>query len=226
MNTKNEYLNKIRHWVQPYLWKYYRWKFSKPYFYKYKNLKLKIYPSVFYPGFFATKMLIDYLDKIDPKNKSFLELGAGNGLVSLLAAQGGAKVTASDINPVAIKGLEENAENHNLQIICIESDLFDKIPPQEFDFIFINPPFFSREPKDMTEAAFFGGEDFLYFKGLFQQLKLFISSTTKIIMILTEECDLDKITQLALEHDLKMKELENQINIGEKHILYQIIKMG
>ena len=72
------------------------------------------------------------------KDKTFLELGAGSGLISICAAQKGAAVTATDINPVAIQYLQKNSLANNVSLRVIESDLFKTIAAQQFDFIAIN----------------------------------------------------------------------------------------
>lgn len=78
------------------------------------------------------------------KGKKFLELGCGSGLISIAAAKKGARVTASDINPVAVEFLVKNSEENKVEIEVIESDLFNDIPKQPFDIIAINPPYYKK----------------------------------------------------------------------------------
>ena len=75
------------------------------------------------------------------KNKSFLELGCGSGIISLLASKRGAKVTASDINQTALDYLATNASKNELAVKTVFSDLFQNLENQTFDYIVVNPPY-------------------------------------------------------------------------------------
>src|SRR3982751_1776228 len=89
---------------------------SKTRTYSCKGITLEIPPEVFHPGFFySTKLLLHHIANGRLYQRSFLELGAGSGLLSIYAAKRGAIVTATDINPVAIKSIEKNAEEN-----CVE----------------------------------------------------------------------------------------------------------
>ena len=127
---------------------------SKERSYCYKEIKINILPGIFHPGlFFSTKILIEYLSKLELKNKTILELGAGAGLISVYCARRDAIVTASDINPTAITNIINNAELNNVKIKAVESDLFDKIESIHYDYIIINPPYFPKTPKSVKELC-------------------------------------------------------------------------
>jgi len=90
---------------KPLLTKY----LSKTRIYRYKDLLLKIPPEVFHPGFFfSTQMLLQYLVKLPLQKKEFMELGCGSGLISMVVAEKGATVTATDINPLALGFIKKN----------------------------------------------------------------------------------------------------------------------
>ena len=98
---------------KPFLEKY----LSKKRIYTYGSIKLQIPPEVFHPGFFtSTHFLLQYIKKLRLENKSFLEMGAGSGLISVYGAKQNANVTAIDINPVAIKFLRINSEENNVRL--------------------------------------------------------------------------------------------------------------
>ncbi|MGE5499022.1 MAG: hypothetical protein ACM3Q2_13155, partial [Syntrophothermus sp.] len=62
--------------------------------YSYNGISLRISQGVFHPGFFfSTKILLNYLLGFDLKDKKVLELGAGSGLISMVAASKGALAT-------------------------------------------------------------------------------------------------------------------------------------
>jgi len=74
-------------------------------------------PGVFHPGlFFSTKLLIEYISEYDLNDKNILELGAGSGLISVYCAKLKANVTASDINPIAVENINQNAKLNSVNI--------------------------------------------------------------------------------------------------------------
>lgn len=196
---------------------------SKNRVYTYKDIRLIIPPSVFHPRFFfSTKILLKYISQLDLQQKSFLELGAGSGLISIYAAKENANVTATDINPVAIEYLKKNQACNNVTLNIIFSDLFQSIPPQSFDVIAINPPYYKKSPKSDAEHAWYCGENGEYFQKLFSSLKQYIHSESLVLMILSEDCDILMITQFALNNHLDMR-IVNERNISwEKNNIYQI----
>jgi predicted RNA methylase len=71
------------------------------------------------------------------KDKVVLDLGAGLGLLSLMAIRAGAKkVYALEVNPVAIRALKKLKEDENLlNLIIIESSSWEAQLPEQVDII-------------------------------------------------------------------------------------------
>lgn len=196
---------------------------SKERSYRYKEINLNILPGIFHPGlFFSTKILIEYLSKLELKNKTILELGAGAGLISVYCARRDAIVTASDINPTAITNIINNAELNKIKIKAVESDLFDKIESIHYDYIIINPPYFPKTPKSVKDYAWFCGSDFEYFKKLFSQLKNNNSKTSFILMILSEDCDFERVNLIANENDFHLTIVHQKKVFWENNFIYRI----
>ncbi len=196
---------------------------SKERSYSYKGINVRVMPGVFHPGlFFSTKLLVEYISKNELKGKTVLELGAGSGLISIYCAKQNAKVTASDINPTAIKNIIKNSELNNVKLEVIESDLFDKIEISKFDYIIINPPYFPKDPKNEKELAWFCGNDFQYFKKFFAQLKNYKTQETFVLMILSEDCDLYRITSIANENHFSMNIVFQKKVFGEANYIFRI----
>jgi len=196
---------------------------SKERSYSYKGINVRVMPGVFHPGlFFSTKLLLEYISQNDLKGKTVLELGAGSGLISVYCAMQNAKVTATDINPTAINNIIKNAELNNVNIYVIESDLFDKIEIRKFDYIIINPPYFPNNPKNEKELAWFCGNDFQYFKKLFTQLNNYKTQETIVVMILSEDCDLQRITSIANENHFSMNIVFQKKVFGETNYIFRI----
>lgn len=196
---------------------------SKERSYFFKGINVKIMPGVFHPGFFfSTKLLIKCISKYNLKDKTFLELGAGSGLISIYCAMQNAMVTATDINPTAIKNIIKNAELNNVKLDVIESDMFDRIEIRKFDYIIINPPYFPKNPKNEEELAWFCGNDFQYFKKLFSQLKYYKTEATIVLMILSEDCDLQQITSIANKNHFSMNIVFQKKVFREANYIYTI----
>lgn len=195
---------------------------SKPRSYSYKGLKVKIMPSVFHPGlFFSTKLFVEFLETINLKGQRVLELGAGSGLISLFCARNQAIVTASDINPVAIEGIKENAQSNDEKVKIVHSDLFDNLSISDFDIVLINPPYYPKRPESVEEQAWFCGAEFEYFKRLFSQLSS-ASTTLYTYMILSQDCDINTIMSIAKNYGLDHQLVFSKKVKLEDNFIYKI----
>ncbi|WP_044400360.1 methyltransferase [Lacinutrix sp. Hel_I_90] len=191
--------------------------------YVYEDIEVAICAEVFPPHFtISTKILLDYLKPLNLKNKTFLELGCGSGIISLFAASKGAKVTASDINQIAIDALKEASLKNEIDLHVVYSDLFDNLEEQTFEYIIINPPYYPKAPKNDKERAWFCGEDFEYFKKLFAQLFEHLALNTW--MILSEDCEIEHIKQLASKNGLAFKLMLQKSVVNEKNYIFSIQK--
>ncbi len=215
-----DFLKPIIHRVyQPLLMRY----LARQRRYRYGDIQVAVHPGVFHPGlFFSTKILLQYLARQPLSGKSFLELGAGSGLISVFAARQGAVVTASDISQSAIANIQKNARMNSAAVTAIHSDLFADIPTQQFDWIVINPPYYPRNPANESEHAWFCGEDFQYFQALFSQLGNFIRADNQVIMILSEDCQLAHIRALAGERNIAMSQILRKRVWGEDNFIFQL----
>lgn len=191
--------------------------------FSYKNITIIVSPGVFHPGlFFSTKMFLNFIDTLNLENKTVLELGAGTGIISILAAKKGAEAYASDISTKAVKNIGMNAEMNNVWINLFTSDLFRHIPDMQFDYIFINPPYYNRDPKKEEEYAWFCGSNFEYFKSLFSSLSSYMKKNSKTFMILSEVCDIQKIKSIGAGNELEWKVKMKKQFWGEKNFIFEI----
>lgn len=189
----------------------------------YKGIRLVIPPAVFHPGFFfSTRLLLRYIAKHPLKGKSFLELGAGSGLIAMYAAREGAQVTASDINQVAVHSLEMNSSSNRIPLTVIHSDLFKNIPKQQFDIIAINPPYYKKQPQTPAEYAWYCGEQGEYFQQLFSSLRSYIHAQSMVLMVLSDGCDLEMIVEMALGNGFKLNSVFEKKNWLEVNYIFRV----
>ena len=193
--------------------------------YSYGNIRLEIPPQVFHPGFFfSTTLLLRYISALPLQEERFLELGAGSGLISIYAANKGATVTATDINPVAIDCLHKNCDQNNVKPEIILSDLFANIPEQSFDIIAINPPYYKKQPQTMADHAWYCGENGEYFEQLFSKLGKYIHQNSIVLMVLSEECDINMISEIASRHKFSMQKKITKKLLWEYLYIFQIVR--
>jgi release factor glutamine methyltransferase len=196
---------------------------SKERVYTYQGTKLTIHPQVFHPGFFfSTKILLQNLAGLSLRDKKFLELGAGSGLISISAAKAGARVTATDINPIAIDYLRQNMQLNGVDLKLIFSDLFNLVPQQCFDIIAINPPYYFETPGNFAQHAWYCGKNGEYFQGLFKNLSNYIDQKTVILMILCEGSNIVAIQSIGKEYGFGFECVQTTRNLIERNYIYQI----
>lgn len=213
----------IKRITKPFLKKGLDFYYRKPRPYTYKGIQVMVHPEVFPPRLtLSTKILLDFIDKLDLNQKSFLELGCGSGIISLLAKSKGAFVTASDINKTALEYLEKASIENNLKIECVYSNLFENLQNKKFNYIIINPPYYPKKPKSIKEQAWFCGDDFQFFKNLFIQLPIYIFNENQTYIILSEDCEINTITSIASNNQLFLSPVFKTSKMGEKNTIFQI----
>lgn len=191
--------------------------------YRYRGVEVVVRTGVFHPGlFFSTKILFDFLERIDLRAKTFLEVGAGSGLLSIRAAQRGAAVVALDISRAAVDNLAENAERNGVSIRIVQSDLFSELPKQRFDVIVVNPPFYPNDPTTDYERAWYCGSRFEFFEGLFRGLRDFIGKQSLVFMLLSQDCRVDKILELSVRYGLTFGIVHETRALWEKNYIFRL----
>jgi release factor glutamine methyltransferase len=202
-------------WVKHYV--------SRPTRYRYGGTQIVVLPGVFHPRFFfSTKLLLKLLKTENLQDKFLLELGAGSGLISVIAAKGGAVVTATDISSLAIENVIQNQQLNRLQFKVIQSDLFEKIPACTFDVIVINPPYYKKNPVSEPDHAWYCGENGEYFVKLFSSLGNFMHPSTNVLMVLSDVCDIAQIKTIALQNSFELELLSTHRLILEENYIFRI----
>ena len=122
------------------------------------------------------------------EKKKFLEVGAGQGIISLLLSEMNAvsKIFAVEIQEEIFKILEKNVEINSLneKIIPINKNI--KNIQQEYDFIFSNPPYkktnSGKMPEDKSEKIS-KYEILLTLEELFQEIKRLLKNYGEFFVI-------------------------------------------
>ena len=84
-----------------------------------------------------------------------LDLGCGSGVVGVLAARRGARVTAVDVDPAACAAARANGLSD-----VREGDLFAPVQGERFDHVCFNPPYLPGDPASGgLGRALYGGAD-------------------------------------------------------------------
>lgn len=191
---------------------------------RFRGISLLIKKGVFHPKYFySTMFLIEFLESENLENKKLLELGAGSGLISFFAeTKKLALVFASEVSKIAIDGLHLNKQYLKSKIEIIESDLFGSIPKQRFDYIIINPPYYPKNPSSASEFAWYCGENFEYFYKLFSQIGQYFDQNSKLLMVLSEDCNLEQIQKIGIQNGYIFSLLAKKKYIFEENYIFEI----
>lgn len=194
----------IRKIISPFLIPIVKWYLSKDRLYEKGEIQLLVKSGVFHPGFFgSTSVLRKFiLQHSHVSGRKVLELGAGTGVISILLYRLGAIVTASDISRNAIENIKINAQRNDAALRVIHSDMFENIK-DSFDLIVINPPYYRRKPVQEPDHAWYAGESLQYFYKLFAGLPGVMHSDSRVLMVLSDDCNLEEINKIAGSNSFK-----------------------
>lgn len=109
------------------------------------GLDLKVDPRVLIPRP-ETEELVQLIEAENPtENLSVLDLGTGSGAIaiSLAHSKPSWRVTASDISAAALALAKENAQDQQVQVHFIQSDIWQEVTGR-YDIIVSNPPYIAR----------------------------------------------------------------------------------
>lgn len=194
---------------------------------RYKGFSLRVFPGVFHPAFFfSSKYLFAFTDGLELRGKTCLEIGCGSGLVSLLMSRKGAVVTALDISQEAVRNTQLNFTINQAQLTpgyrVLLSDLFAELGAGTFDVIVVNPPYFFKEVTSESMYAWNCGAEGEYFSAFFSGLESVAHASTEVYMVLADNCDLERISGLALACGWRLTERSRRKIWWEENYIFAI----
>lgn len=194
MSRKKIFKRLIQPWLVPVTKSYLR----KERMAQFMGLKLSIPPGIFHPSlFFSTRTMCMYLKTKKLEGKKILEIGCGSGAICIFTAKEKAITFGCDINPAAVSAAKANSQLNNVLIQIVQSNLFEKIKENNFELIINNPPYFPKDPSNIEEHAWYAGKDLNYFQLLFRDSKKYLAQKGKLILVLSDDCDIALINKIA-----------------------------
>lgn len=119
-------------------------------------IDLHVGPSVLIPRP-ETEIIVDTVIALaPPASFSVVDLGTGSGAIALgiAHARPDARVVAVDISLAALAIAGSNAVRLGLTIECVESDWFERVQPQRFDFVCCNPPYVRSDDPHLEQLHY------------------------------------------------------------------------
>jgi release factor glutamine methyltransferase len=149
-------------------------------------------------------------------------MGTGSGLIALQAARCGARVTAVDINPQAVRCASDNAAASGSDIDCRESDLFSALSGERFDVIAWNPPFFPKTSANLAEAALYAGKDYSVIARFASEAREHLNADGRVLLILSMDVDVGRIESMFTTAGFSQKRVSSRKwGLGETMVIIE-----
>lgn len=171
-------------------------------------------------SYLMQEVLKKFLPKIlkQKSESKILEIGAGSGILAQTLIElntNPKRIILTDIDEKTIKNLKKNFAN----IKIIHSDLFEKIPPQEFDLIILNPPYLpedEREDEESRRATTGGKNGSEIINKFLEQSKKYLNSEGKIFLLISS------LTKKINWRDYKKKKIAEKKIFFEKLYVWEL----
>lgn len=184
-----------------------------------EGINVVVNPGVFPPAT-DTKLLVANIHT--KKGERIIDLTTGSGSAAIAAGLQGASGLAVDINPEAVKNANQNFKKHNVKIEAIESNLFERVPPEKFDQMFANGPFFEGDITDPMDYACYGARTFI--EGLFSGVKKYLKENGKLLIVMSAWSDLEHFEKTVSNNRLTTALITTRKSDDEKRTynLYEV----
>jgi len=158
------------------------------------------------------------------KGESVLDMGAGCGILAVLAAEDAGKVVAVDINPYAVACVRKNAEMNGVlgKVETRQGDLFEVVMADErFDLILFNAPYLpveEGEGKSWAERAWSGGKTGRkIIERFINEATEYLKENGRILLVQSSLSNIAKTLEQLSQHELQV------IILGKKKLDFEEI---
>ncbi len=188
---------------------------------------LKIRPTVFHPRFFlSSQRFVSFLDGLDLRGKTVIDVGTGSGVIALAAARAGAAtVIAADINPNAAICAAENARANGLgdRVHGIASNLLSAFAPRPmFDVVLSSPPKHAGEPRDLADRGWHAGPAYRDVANLFDQARERLKPGGKVYVMISSDSDVALFGERIRQAGFALRIAKEYSIFIESFILYEL----
>lgn len=193
---------------------------KEPYEINICDKKFIVYPNVFSPKYFQDSSFFAEMLPIN-EGESFLEIGSGTGVISIIAAyRGASRIVATDINPTAVANTKENVSRHGFsdKIIVLEGDLYGPFAEgQRFDTICWNFPFgdpagySQKRETSMLERSLFD-PNYGSFRKFVQESRIYLNENGRLLIGFSKSIgDYDKFVRILENNRFRFKVVASTI---------------
>lgn len=171
------------------------------------------------------KAVLSYLQE----GEHFLEIGVGTGLIAILAAKNGARVTGTDLEEKALDCTKKNAELNQVELNLKKSDLFANIE-RKFKIVAFNAPYlpasnFDRFLTSSMNHALVGGETGNEISLRFiREVDKYLARGGLSFLVTSSRGRSKEVTEKAEEYGLKVTEEEQKHFFFEELIVLKLEK--
>lgn len=195
---------------------------TRKYFTSINDRLFVVHPGVFSPKYFLdAKFFAEVLP--DVAGEEFMEMGCGSGYIAVLAALGGAsRVTATDLNLLAVENTRENARIHEVSD-CVEvvgGDLFEAIPRnRKFNTIFWNIPFgkSQRDNLSILERSIYD-PNYSTLKRFIEDSRSHLTSRGRLLLGFSDTIgDYESFRRILAQNNFEMRLIGEKIDYQGNH---------
>lgn len=184
--------------------------------------KIAVGPGILNPALFRTGPLLAraVLD-VAGRGTGVLDMGAGSGVVAVVAAMHGARAVAVDLNPDAVATVVCSASLNDVAVDARCGDLFEPIRADErFDVIAFNPPFFEGAARpdlsDGLNLAMFDAPGLPILSRFLVAARDHLSPDGCILIAGSTEGALDQMRALYAEHGYRWHTVHQRERLSER----------
>ena len=133
-------------------------------------------------------------------DQTFLDIGCGTGVVSIVLAKSALSGVGTDINKLAVENSQFNAKRYNIENVdFIQSDLFDNVNGK-FDVIVCNPPYSNFSSQDDIDKMYWDKDNEMK-QRFFKEVNSYLNDKGMIYFGWANFADLDLDLPFKLAED-------------------------